>query len=57
MAKDEYTAISTEDDRDEEKSSFVSVLLFSWMNVIFKTGSERALEQHDFLPLSKANST
>lgn len=57
MAKDEYTAISTEDDRYEEKSSFVSVLLFSWMNVIFKTGSERALEQQDFLPLSKANST
>ena len=55
MARDEYKAISTED--DEEKSSFASLLLFSWMSLIFKIGSEQALEQHDFLPLSKANST
>lgn len=55
MAKGGYKTISTED--DEEKSSFASLLLFTWMNVIFKIGGERALEQHDFLPLSKANST
>ena len=55
MAKGAYKTISTED--DEENSSFTSVLLFTWMNGIFKIGAERALEQHDFLPLSKANST
>ena len=55
MAKKGYRTIPTED--DEEKFSFASLLLFRWMNVVFKTGGERALEQHDFLPLSQANST
>ena len=55
MAKGGYKTISTED--DEEKAGFASLLFFRWMNVIFKTGSERTLELHDFLPLSKANST
>ena len=36
--------------------SFVSLLLFQWMNSIFKIGSERPLDENDFLPLSKENS-
>ena len=55
MAKGAYKTISTDD--DEENSSFASLLLFTWMTGIFKTGAERALEQHDFLPLSESNST
>ena len=55
MTKNRYKTIPTGDDK--EKSSFVSLLLFRWMNTVFKTGGERALEQNDFLPLSKENST
>lgn len=40
MVKDEYIVIFIEDDCYEEKFSFVFVFLFSWMNVIFKIGSE-----------------
>ena len=36
--------------------SFVSLLLFQWMNCIFKIGSQRPLDQNDFLPLQKENS-
>lgn len=55
MTKNRYKTIPTGDDK--EKSSFISLLLFRWMNTVFKTGGERALEQNDFLPLSKENST
>ena len=34
----------------------MSLLFFQWMNSIFKTGSDRPLDQNDFLPLSKENS-
>lgn len=54
MAKNGYKIISSED--DEQKSSFASLLLFGWMNVVFQTGGARALEQRDFLPLKKENS-
>jgi len=43
-------------DADTEKASFESLILFRWMNIVFKTGSERALEETDFLPLTKENS-
>ena len=36
--------------------NLVSLLLFQWMNSIFKIGSERPLDENDFLPLSKENS-
>ena len=55
MAKNEYRKLSSIN--EEGKVSFVSILFFQWMNIIFKTGSERALEESDFLPLAKENST
>jgi len=51
MAKNGYKKIS--DDADTEKVSFVSPLLFRWMNIVFKKGSERALEKTDFYHLQK----
>ena len=58
MAKNGYKKIPSDDLTvgDEERASFVSLLLFQWMNNVFKTGSERTLNQNDFLPLSKENS-
>ena len=50
-----YKKISTSDDK--EIVSIVSFLFFQWMNSVFKTGSERSLDQNDFLPLSKENSS
>ena len=55
MARTEYKKISTNE--EEETVSFVSLLLFQWMNSIFKIGSERPLDENDFLPLSKENSS
>ena len=54
MARDGYKKISTNEDK--ATVSFVSLLLFQWMNSIFKIGSERPLYESDFLPLSKENS-
>ena len=54
MARNGYNKISLSEDK--ERVSFLSLLLFQWMNSIFKTGSERPLDEHDFLPLSKENS-
>ncbi|KAL9956480.1 hypothetical protein ACROYT_G037960 [Oculina patagonica] len=55
MARNGYKKISSDD--DVEKVSFVSLLLFQWMNSVFKIGNKRALEECDFLPLSKENTT
>ena len=54
MARKGYSKISPNEDK--ESVSFVSLLFFQWMNSIFKTGSERPLDENDFLPLSKENS-
>ena len=54
MARKGYKKISSNEDK--ELGSFVSLLLFRWMNSIFKIGSERPLDGNDFLPLSKENS-
>ena len=54
MARNGYNKISPSEDK--ESVSFVSLLFFQWMNSIFKTGSERPLDENDFLPLSKENS-
>ena len=40
----------------DEKVSFVSSLFFRWMNEVLKKGSQRPLDQNDFLPLSDENS-
>ena len=53
MARNGYNKISPSEDK--ESVSFVSLLFFQWMNSIFKTGSERPLDENDFLPLSKEN--
>ena len=55
MATNGYKKIPNDD--EEEKVSFVSILLFQWMNSVFKTGSERTLNENDFLPLSNENTT
>ena len=55
MARNGYEKISA--DGDTEKVSFLSVIFFQWMNIVFKKGNERALEQSDFLPLLDENST
>lgn len=55
MATNGYKKIPSDD--EAEKVSFVSLLLFQWMNSVFKTGSERALDEDDFLPLSNENTT
>ena len=54
MAKKGYSKISPSEDK--KSVSFLSLLFFQWMNGIFKTGSQRPLDEDDFLPLSKENS-
>ena len=53
MARTAYKKISTNEDK--EKVSFLSFLLFQWLNSLFKIGSERPLDENDFLPLQKEN--
>ena len=48
-----YRKISADEDK---KVSFVSPLFFPWMNRVLKEGSQRPLDQNDFLPLSDENS-
>ena len=55
MARNEYKKLSKDDADRTRNASFVSLLFFQWMNSVFKTGSERPLEEDDFLPLPKQN--
>ena len=55
MAKSGYKKISN--DGDTEKISYFSLLFFQWMNKVFKTGSQRPLEESDFLPISEENTS
>jgi len=55
MARNGYQKITN--DADTKKVTFVSLLLFQWMNDVFKTGSKRALDENDFLPLAKENTS
>ena len=48
-----YRKISSDDDNEV---SFASSLFFRWMNGVLKEGSQRPLDQNDFLPLSEENS-
>ena len=54
MARKGYNKISPGEDKGV---SLLSLLLFQWMNSIFKIGSERPLDENDILPLSKENSS
>ena len=55
MVRNGYKRISTEG--NIENVSLVSLVFFRWMNIVFGTGNERALEEDDFLPLSEENFT
>ena len=57
MTRHGYDKISQDDEKAPQKVGFVSYVLFQWMSSVFKTGKHRALEQSDFLPLSKENRT
>ena len=52
-AKSGHMKISGDKDK---KVSFVSSLFFCWMNEVLEKGSQRPLDQNDFLPLSDENS-
>lgn len=55
MARNGYKKINN--DADVHNDSFVSLLLFQWMNNVFKTGNERPLDESDFILLSAENTT
>ena len=54
MAREGYSRISPSEDK--ERVSFASLIFFQWMNSILEIGSERPLDENDFLPLTKENS-
>ena len=56
MHRNGYEKVSAEE-REENQVGILSFLFFQWMNHVIKTGSKRALEQSDFLPLTQENST
>lgn len=55
MTRDGYQKIITGE--NTKKYGFISLLLFQWMDNIFKTGSTGTIEESDFAPLSRENST
>ena len=55
MVKNRYRKIATS--AHSESVSFFSSLLFQWMNILIKTGSERAVDENDLLPLKEENTT
>ena len=44
-------------DGDSERIGYVSFLLFQWMNSIFEKGSKGRIDESDFEPLSRENTT
>ena len=55
MKRDGYEKVSS--NGKKQNASFLSLLLFQWMNSVFKIGSKRPLEQSDFLSLPNGNVT
>ena len=51
MAKKTYRKIASS--AHSENISFFSSLFFQWMNILMKTGSERAVNENDLLPLKE----
>ena len=51
MAKKTYRKIASS--AHAENISFFSSLFFQWMNILMKTGSERAVDENDLLPLNE----
>lgn len=55
MAKGEYKPVFTSEQK--ENISLVSLLFFRWMNGVFQSGSHGTIEETDFVPLSRENTT
>ena len=51
MANKTYRKIASS--AHSENISFFSSLFFQWMNILMKTGSERAVDENDLLPLKE----
>ena len=51
MAKKTYRKIASS--AHSENISFFSSLFYQWMNILMKTGSERAVDENDLLPLKE----
>ena len=51
MAKTSYQRITNT--TQAENVSFLSTLLFRWMNDVLKSGNERAIDENDFLSLNE----
>ena len=51
MAKETYRKIASS--AHSENISFFSSLFFQWMNILMTTGSERAVDENDLLPLKE----
>ena len=55
MAKKTYRKIASS--AHSENISFFSSLFYQWMNILMKTGSERAVDENDLLPLKEENTS
>ena len=55
MANNKYRKIASTE--HSGSVSFFSSLFFQWINILIKTGSERAVDQNDLLPLKEENTT
>ena len=51
MAKKTYRKIASS--AHSENISFFSSLFYQWMNILMKTGSERAVDENDLFPLKE----
>ena len=55
MANNKYRKITSTE--HSGSVSFFSSLFFQWINILIKTGSERAVDKNDLLPLKEENTT
>ena len=55
MANNKYRKITSTE--HSGSVSFFSSLFFQWINILIKTGSERAVDQNDLLPLKEEKTT
>ena len=55
MANNKYRKITSTE--HSGSVSFFSSLFFQWINILIKTGSERAVDENDLLPLKEENTT
>ena len=55
MANNKYRNITSTE--HSGSVSFFSSLFFQWINILIKTGNERAVDKNDLLPLKEENTT